>query len=244
MGSYRIEVSANNRAGCNAPACKKTKVKILKGELRLGSWVETEKFQSWSWRHWGCVTTKVISNIVSSLGDGDEPDFDLLDGLDELPEEEQDKVKQALKDGDIDESDRTVREDEAGDEAAEKPAEEEKPATKSKKRARAGAEAAEEVVPKKTKKTAGKAAVKDEAADEKPAKRGRAGKAAEEPAAAVEDAPKKARGRKKKTAAAEEESVDDAEPEPAPPAKKARKEATNGEKAKRGRRPKRAAKDE
>jgi hypothetical protein len=36
--------------------CKKTRVKIEKGELRFGVWLQiaTEKFESagWRWRHW------------------------------------------------------------------------------------------------------------------------------------------------------------------------------------------------
>lgn len=46
------EAASTGRAGCSNKECKDNKVKIAKGELRVGSWVENEKFQSWTWRHW------------------------------------------------------------------------------------------------------------------------------------------------------------------------------------------------
>lgn len=46
------EIAAQGRAGCKGPECAKEKIKITKGELRVGSWIESSNFQSWSWRHW------------------------------------------------------------------------------------------------------------------------------------------------------------------------------------------------
>lgn len=48
------EVSSTNRAGCQDAVCKDQGIKILKGELRLGSWVEMPDggHGSWKWRHW------------------------------------------------------------------------------------------------------------------------------------------------------------------------------------------------
>lgn len=46
------EISPNNRAGCKDTVCKEEKVKILKGEIRFGSWVEINEHGSWAWKHW------------------------------------------------------------------------------------------------------------------------------------------------------------------------------------------------
>jgi hypothetical protein len=55
---HPLEVSPNNRAGCHEAGCKKDAVKILKGEIRFGSWVEIKEHGSWSWKHW-CATLNV-----------------------------------------------------------------------------------------------------------------------------------------------------------------------------------------
>ncbi|KAJ5988951.1 hypothetical protein N7481_004161 [Penicillium waksmanii] len=101
---YRFELSANNRAGCQTKECKDNKVKIKKGELRVGSWIDTEKVQYWSWRHWGCTTPRVLLNIKTSIVDSEDDkqlDFDALDGFDELSPEHQEKIKTALEKGQI-----------------------------------------------------------------------------------------------------------------------------------------------
>ncbi|KAM3526605.1 hypothetical protein MY4038_006738 [Beauveria bassiana] len=46
------ELSGNNRAGCKDGVCKKAAIKITKGELRFGTWVEIDTHGSWSWKHW------------------------------------------------------------------------------------------------------------------------------------------------------------------------------------------------
>lgn len=47
-----LEVSANNRAGCQAAHCKAEGTKIKKGELRQGVMVTIKEHQSMKWRHW------------------------------------------------------------------------------------------------------------------------------------------------------------------------------------------------
>jgi hypothetical protein len=54
------------------------------------------------------VTPKVISNIGDSIDENGSPNFDVLDGLDELPKESQDKIKRAVKEGEVPVEDRTV----------------------------------------------------------------------------------------------------------------------------------------
>lgn len=48
----RLELASTGRAGCKNKECQEKKEKILKGELRLGTFVDTEQFQSWAWKHW------------------------------------------------------------------------------------------------------------------------------------------------------------------------------------------------
>lgn len=46
------ELAKSGRAGCQTKECKDEQQKIPKGELRVGSWVDSENRQFWSWRHW------------------------------------------------------------------------------------------------------------------------------------------------------------------------------------------------
>ncbi|KAK1768890.1 zf-PARP-domain-containing protein [Phialemonium atrogriseum] len=105
--SYRIEVSKNNRAGCTDTLCKAQGVKITKGEIRLGSWVEVNDHGGWKWRHWGCVSGLVIENIRDKIAKGeDDYDFDAIDGFDELEDPEiQEKVRRVVTQGHIDPED-------------------------------------------------------------------------------------------------------------------------------------------
>ncbi|KAI9688665.1 MAG: hypothetical protein M1822_001022 [Bathelium mastoideum] len=98
---YRFELASTGRAVCNVGDHKKEKVKIGKGELRMGAWVEFGDVGSWKWRHWGCVTPQVLANIQDTI-DGD---YELVDGLDELPPELQDKIKRAIEQGHVDDED-------------------------------------------------------------------------------------------------------------------------------------------
>jgi hypothetical protein len=103
MPTYRLEVASSGRAGCQNKECKDEKIKIGKNELRLGTWVDSEKFQSFFWRHWGCVTPKIIANLIEAAeetGDGNR-DYTLLDGYDDLSPEHQSKVREALEQGHV-----------------------------------------------------------------------------------------------------------------------------------------------
>ena len=50
--NLETEQASTGRAGCQNKECKDEKVKIAKGELRLGTWVDTERIQAFLWRHW------------------------------------------------------------------------------------------------------------------------------------------------------------------------------------------------
>ncbi|KAI9800520.1 MAG: hypothetical protein M1825_004068 [Sarcosagium campestre] len=101
MAWLAIEVSPNNRATCKNKDCKDQGVKITKGELRFGTWVDTGAFASFTWKHWGCVTPRQIQNLKVSIEDN----LDLFDGYDELPAAEQGKMRQALAQGHVDDED-------------------------------------------------------------------------------------------------------------------------------------------
>ncbi|KAJ0423733.1 hypothetical protein BJY00DRAFT_278195 [Aspergillus carlsbadensis] len=105
MPTYRIDLAPTGRAGCTNKECKDNKVKITKGDVRVGSWVDTGNYQSFMWRHWGCVTPKMISNMIEAVGEGDDRDLDLLDGYEDLPQEHQEKLARALDQGHIDDDD-------------------------------------------------------------------------------------------------------------------------------------------
>ena len=88
-------MSPNNRAGCQNTECKKAGVKIVMGELRHGTLVEIEGRPSWRYKHWGCVTPANFESWQEITGG----DLTLVDGLDELPEDLQEKVVRAIEQG-------------------------------------------------------------------------------------------------------------------------------------------------
>ncbi|KAH9849562.1 hypothetical protein C2E23DRAFT_352102 [Lenzites betulinus] len=117
---YRLEYASSGRSKCNGPKpCKGTP--IGKGELRFGSLVDFRGNTNFSWRHWGCVTTKIISNMKNSFDEADE-----LDGFDDLNDEDQDRIKKAWEEGhvaaeDVPETARKADGEEAEDDDEEKP---------------------------------------------------------------------------------------------------------------------------
>ena len=59
---------------------------------------------SFRWRHWGCVSGKILENLREYLEQGDPATgykWDYFDGLDELEPSDQEKVKKAVIDGKI-----------------------------------------------------------------------------------------------------------------------------------------------
>ncbi|KAI1337114.1 hypothetical protein F5Y15DRAFT_391422 [Xylariaceae sp. FL0016] len=206
--SYRVEISPNNRAGCQDKVCKDTAHKITKGELRLGVWVTVPgtDHASWKWRHWGCVSGKTMTNIQESLADGETYNMDLMDGFDELSDEMQVKVQRVVKQGHID------AEDFNGDPEFNVPG---KAAIRGRAKKNKAADEDDEA------DGAGSSPAKP--TPKKAAKRGRK-KVDEEEDEEEEAQPmkKKAKpGRKSKKAVEEEEEADEPAPVPAP-AKKAR----------------------
>ncbi|EPX72507.1 zf-PARP type zinc finger protein [Schizosaccharomyces octosporus yFS286] len=100
-GGYRVEIAKTGRAGCKSNLCGRSKIE--RGQLRFGSFVDSGRFQSWMWRHWGCVTERVIQNVETKL-EGNI--VDNLDGFDEIEDEEvQQKIIRAFKQGHVDDED-------------------------------------------------------------------------------------------------------------------------------------------
>ncbi|TGJ63289.1 hypothetical protein EYR41_011222 [Orbilia oligospora] len=94
---YRVEIASTGRAGCKGGVCAKAGDKILKGELRLGTWLEAGPFKSYQYRHWGCVTPTIIANVWKDISE----DITSLDGYEELPESDQQLVLKSLQDGHV-----------------------------------------------------------------------------------------------------------------------------------------------
>ncbi|PWN49636.1 zf-PARP-domain-containing protein [Violaceomyces palustris] len=94
---YRIEYAPSNRSACKgAIPCKGTK--INKGELRLGTLAEIAGNQSFFWRHWGCVTDRVLNNMQDKDGLDTADD---LDGFEDLRPEDQERVRRAFEQGHV-----------------------------------------------------------------------------------------------------------------------------------------------
>ncbi|KAJ9192657.1 hypothetical protein DTO164E3_8240 [Paecilomyces variotii] len=195
MGTYRLEEASTGRAGCQNKECKDQKIKIAKGEFRLGTWVDTEKFQSFFWRHWGCVTPKIVAGLKEILDEAD-GDYSAIDGFEEISEENQAKVREAIEQGHISDSDWK------GDVEMNRPGKHGYRAKATKKKASAkenGSKSdAEEEAPAAKKGRAGAKAKKETAA----------AKANIESAGSEEEAPVKKRGRPAKSAASAEKKTE------------------------------------
>ncbi|MCJ1432455.1 hypothetical protein MMC27_001811 [Xylographa pallens] len=98
---FRLEYAPSGRAGCKATECKKQGIKIDKGELRHGTFLEIQEHQSWAWKHWGCVTPVQIANLNKEI----EGNLEYLDGYEDLNDDDKAKVRQALADGHVSDED-------------------------------------------------------------------------------------------------------------------------------------------
>ncbi|KAG0143101.1 hypothetical protein CROQUDRAFT_673142 [Cronartium quercuum f. sp. fusiforme G11] len=123
MVAYRIEYGTRAQAKCQRKELCEG-VKIGKGELRFGTYVKMsingDERGGFKWRHWYCMTPAVIKNLSESLDGAVEE----LDGFEELRAEDQEKVRTAIAEGQIDPADipatanQPKGEDEAGEEGA------------------------------------------------------------------------------------------------------------------------------
>jgi len=98
-GGYKLEYCPNNRAACKGPApCKGTK--LNKGEIRFGTVVDFRGNKSMSYRHYGCITAKVWTNLKKAYGAPEE-----IEGFDELNDTDKEKFRKAWEEGKVDPAD-------------------------------------------------------------------------------------------------------------------------------------------
>ncbi|ETN44166.1 uncharacterized protein HMPREF1541_10716 [Cyphellophora europaea CBS 101466] len=240
--TYRFEQAKTARAVCRNTACKKAEIKIQKGELRMGTLVTIKDHTSWHWKHWGCVTPLQIENLQYMLEGLDlekDDEMEVIDGWEDLTPENQEKLRQAIRVGHIDDSEwrgdpefnrpgmkginrRTPKKSPTKEDATEEAVGPTSP-TKTKSRKRKAGDNGDnaELAPKSGKSKKLKVEDEDELNDNEPVpvrkSRGKKAKAEGDDSApaAIRPAPAK-KGRSKKVKA-EEDSGDD---EPLAPAKK------------------------
>lgn len=119
--TIRIELAKQGRAGCRNTACKKAEIKIGKGEFRAGTFVELPNGNSgWHWKHWfvlstasstrrltflrGCFTPLQLEKLngqIEGLDLDDDKDMEVIDGWEDLPQEQRDLLREALKQGHV-----------------------------------------------------------------------------------------------------------------------------------------------
>lgn len=150
---YRLEYASSARAKCKGPKpCAGNA--IGKGELRVGSLVDFRGKTNFAWRHWGCTTTKIFSNMKSQFESAHE-----LDGFDELKDEDKERIRKAWADGRVaDEDIPETAKKPAGDEANDS---EEKPKKRAPAKSKKDAVGEDDEKPKR-KRTKAKKAEGDE----------------------------------------------------------------------------------
>ncbi|KAI0938411.1 hypothetical protein AcV5_000102 [Taiwanofungus camphoratus] len=117
---YRFEYAPSSRGKCKGPKpCSGTIIE--KGELKAGTLVEFKGMPSWTWRHWGCVTPKLIQNMKNVHDEADD-----VDGFEDLHDDDQDRIRKAWEEGhvaneDIPESARKQTGEDSDDDDEEKP---------------------------------------------------------------------------------------------------------------------------
>ncbi|KAH7412269.1 hypothetical protein DE146DRAFT_751396 [Phaeosphaeria sp. MPI-PUGE-AT-0046c] len=99
---WRLEHAATGQAGCQQASCKRDKVKIAKGELRIGTHTLFDRDSEeprWymAWRHWGCATSHQIKGLIGVTED----DATKAPGYDRLSTEAQEQVRLAFENGKI-----------------------------------------------------------------------------------------------------------------------------------------------
>ncbi|KAH7082651.1 hypothetical protein BKA63DRAFT_394085, partial [Paraphoma chrysanthemicola] len=93
---YKVDI-AKRATGCRNAQCPSEGSKILKGEVRLGICVPFDgDHSSWLYKHWKCMSQFDFDSAQKlHLSDA------CVDGIDTLPEEHQDVVKESFETGKI-----------------------------------------------------------------------------------------------------------------------------------------------
>ncbi|KAJ3370378.1 hypothetical protein GGF31_004209 [Allomyces arbusculus] len=199
---YFVEYAKSGRSKCAAgKACNAT---IEKGELRLGVHFSSGATPMTKYRHWRCVTSRLLDNI-NSIEDN-------LGGFETLTPEDQELVRKAFEDGFV--AGGTEEEKEGAKAAAKLAAEAERMRVKAAKEAEkeaAKAAKAEERAQAKAAKDAEKAQAKAEkAAKAAERKAARDAATASRPAAATKRTRKQSAEQQGESAATGEHEVDSA----------------------------------
>ncbi|KAG8753133.1 hypothetical protein FRC14_006381 [Serendipita sp. 396] len=98
-GQYKIEYSSTGRAMCKGPKpCKGSKLE--KGVLRVGVVSDFQGHVSWSYRHYGCTTPKVFTNMKQAYSSAED-----VEGFDTLTADDQQKFKTAWEKGHVEADD-------------------------------------------------------------------------------------------------------------------------------------------
>ncbi|KAI9464225.1 hypothetical protein HD554DRAFT_1991603, partial [Boletus coccyginus] len=146
-GGYRLEYASSARSKCKGVYMTFLGTPIPKGALRMGSVVDIKGNTNFAWRHWGCTTPRIITNMKAKFASPED-----LDGFEDLNEEDQERVRRAWEEGRV--------ADEDIPETARKPADAEDDEKPKKKRAPAKkkdeGEGDEEEKPKKKRATKSK----------------------------------------------------------------------------------------
>ncbi|KAI4644886.1 hypothetical protein J4E93_005684 [Alternaria ventricosa] len=110
---WRLEQASTGRATCSQAACKRSQIKIAKGELRIGTHTLFEPEARWymAWRHWGCATKHQIAGLKETTGN----DPTKAPGYDRLSPESQEQVRLAFEGQPVDKNFKGIREDLAKD---------------------------------------------------------------------------------------------------------------------------------
>ncbi|ORY03983.1 zf-PARP-domain-containing protein [Basidiobolus meristosporus CBS 931.73] len=152
---YVVEYARSGRSKCKGPKSCVDKV-IPKGALRLGSVTERNGMEQTFWRHWNCVTPKILESI---------DEVENLDGFEELLFEDKEIVEEAVRTRSLPNKDDEDQDQESNPkETAKKDA----PMPKKRSRATKNTAPAEDEAPKKRGKKAKEAPKSDSEEESKP----------------------------------------------------------------------------
>ncbi|KAF1950591.1 hypothetical protein CC80DRAFT_226220 [Byssothecium circinans] len=95
--SYKVEMTSRGASICRNPTCKAQKIKILKGELRLGiATVFGGQHLSWQYKHGRCISEVDLKGAQELY-----KETHTLNGIDDLPQEYHAAVDEWLDTGEV-----------------------------------------------------------------------------------------------------------------------------------------------
>ncbi|KAJ6587041.1 SNF2 family N-terminal domain-containing protein [Mycena vulgaris] len=94
--SHAVGYSKSSRAKCHAPQCKGTRLPV--GTLRYGQTTTNDFGETVEWRHWGCVTPSILTQLAALT-------MDRVAGFNQLSVAHQNKIRTAISRRRVDPSD-------------------------------------------------------------------------------------------------------------------------------------------